>query len=77
MQKSSKKNQGWIFFLTLPYFKNTMQKKLTFGFPSMVFAASAPIPWFEFTYSSNSFLHLTYFWSSVAKKNKADTKLIE
>ena len=46
MPKSSKKNQGWIFFLTLPHFKNTMQKKLTFDFASLFFGATAPIHWF-------------------------------
>ena len=38
-----------------------MQKKLTFDFASLFFGATAPIPWFEVNYSSNSFLHLTYF----------------
>ncbi|MBK8390896.1 MAG: hypothetical protein IPL23_17125 [Saprospiraceae bacterium] len=48
-----------------------MQKKLAFGFASLVLAASAPLHQFGVTYSSNSFLHLTLFESSLAKKNKA------
>ena len=42
IQKRNKKNQGWIFFLTLSHFKNTIQKKLALDVVSLFFDASAP-----------------------------------